>query len=326
MKYVIIFILVLIIIYLLNTIEKFQGSMMVPLFDINSYIEKIECSPYQKHSVNCYKQIIKKHIEYLKKGLIKIYSDRIIKKEITKLDIKSDKCYETLNDFPSGIVSNLIDFNNDTTDATDKIKSLISSKTYFNLEEVGFIQMYKAIQQNLKKYNSDKLLIVPIPDLQEIYIEDKDNCEIVNTLNNENIDTFIRQNIVKHFLTRIIMILDNIDTDTMNGTIEMYDVKILENALNNGIIDENTSNMKTISERVMASLGVVSRTVSKYYCSEYVNCCHKENCKKIQSMIIKTKSEKETGYKKMLLLYEKKHKKCVDSNKNMKKQSKLCKK
>jgi len=298
----------------------------VPLFDINSYIEKIECTPYEKHSVNCYKQIIKKHIEELKEGLITIYSDIIIKKEITKLDIKSDKCYETLNNFPSGIVSNLIKFNNDTSDATDKIKSLISSKTYFNLEEVGFIQMYKAIQQNLKKYNSDKLLIVPIPDLQEVYIEDKYNCEIVNTLNNENIDTFIRQNIVKHFLTRIIMILDNIDTDIMNGTIEMYDVKILENALNNGIIDENTSDMTTISKRVMASFGVISRTVSKYYCSEYVNCCHKENCKNIQSMIVTTKNEKKTGYKKMVLLYEKKHKKCVDSNKNMKKQSKLCKK
>ena len=103
------------------------------------------------------------------------------------------------------------------------------------------------------------------------------------------------------------MILDNIDTDTMNGTIEMYDVKKLESTLNNSIIEvteDKTSEMEIISKRVMTSLGVVSRTASDYYCSRYVNCCHKENCKNIQSMIIKTKREKETGYKKMLLIYQ----------------------
>ena len=325
MKQIVVIILVLIIFYLVHSIsvEYFQGLGM-PLFDIKSYIEKTECGPYEKHSVNCYKTVLKKYREEFRRGILETFSNLIIKDEIDKIKPNGNECYLNLNNFQSGIVGNMVDFTKNIDDNNNKIRKMISNSKFFKKEEVGFIQIYKVIQGNIKKYNKKDITITKIPEIEDTYTPDKDDCEIPNYLTSDSdVDRYIRNNIGKHFVGKITRLLDMIDTDTTKGTIEMYDVGELETALMGAVIE--TADMKQYSDRTLESLGVIYRVSSKYYCSKYVACCHKENCESIKGRI------KESKDKRMVVLYEEKYRTCVIKNKNLRrqtyiKQSNLCKK
>jgi len=328
MKLIVIFILISFIVYLLfriNSIDNFQVPMMVPLFDIKSYIEKRECVPYEKRSVNCYKELLKEYIEDFKTKLSEIYSDELVEDTIANIEVDSSKCYDKLNEFPAKMVSKIINFSKDTSDINGKIEGLISKEEFFKESEIRFIQVYKAVQKSLEKYHKDKLFIVEIPDFPDNYIEDKEDCDTLKSFKKDkDVDVWGKQNIVKHFIKKLTDILDSIDIDTNKGTIEMYDADKLVSILKDSIIvsneDDDSPEMKETSKRVMASLGVVSRTISDYYCGNRVNCCHKEDCEAIQKRI------KNTNEENMVALYKKKYKKCIENNKNLQKESKICKK
>ena len=341
MKGVIIVILFIIILYLLYSvcaIENFQASKFMSLFNIKSYIEKTGCSPYKKHTVNCYKKLLDGYKKRFNTKILEIYSDMLVKKELNKIDVKSPKCYETLNKFPSNIVGNIIDLTKNISDAGDKIRFAISNQKYYKEEDVGFIQVYRIIQQNVKKYNKDKLVMIEIPEIEDNYIKDKDTCEIPSGLKtNDDIDSYTRENISKHMVYKLKTIMDMIDINMDDSIIKMYDVDKLEQTLKGAVvefdedIEQTVLEMRTISERMMVSLGVVSKTINKYYCSNYVDCCHQEDCEQIRGLIKQSKFEKKKNYKRMVELYEKKYRKCLDKTKNKKrqtyvKQSNLCKK
>lgn len=325
MKQIVVIILVLIIFYLVHSIsvEYFQGLGM-PLFDIKSYIEKTECGPYEKHSVNCYKTVLKKYREEFRRGILDTFSNLIIKDEIDKIKPKGNECYLNLNNFQSGIVANMVDFTKNIDDNNNKIRKMISNSKFFKKEEVGFIQIYKTIQGNIKKYNKKDITITKLPEIEDTYIPDKDDCEIPNYLTSDSdVGRYIRNTISKHYVGKITRLLDLIDTDTTKGTIKMYDVDELETALKGAVIE--TTEMKQSSDRTLESLGVISRTISKYYCSKYVGCCHRENCESIQELIKQSKDKRMVG------LYEDKYRRCIIKNKNMRRQtyveqSNLCKK
>lgn len=335
---VMLFIIILYLLYSIYAIEYFQAPNFMPLFNITSYIEKTECAPYNKHTVNCYKKILDGYKKLFNKKILEIYSDIIVKKELTKLDVKSPKCYETLNNLPSNIVGNIIDLTKNISDIADKIRIAISNNKYYKEEDVGFIQVYRIIQQNIKKYNKDKLTIIEIPEIKDNYIKDKDKCEIPNFLKTtDDIDNYTRNNISKHLIYKLKTIMDTIDVNMDDSTIEMYDVDKLEQTLKGAVVEldediqQTELEMNKISERMMVSLGVVSKTITKYYCSKYVNCCHQEDCEKIRVLIKQSNFEKKKNYKKMVELYEKKYRKCLDKTKNKRrqtyvKQSNLCKK
>jgi len=328
MKLIVIFILISFIVYLLfriNSIDNFQVPMMVPLFDIKSYIEERECAPYEKRSVNCYKVLLKEYIDDFKTQLSEIYSTKLVGDTISDIDVGSSKCFEKLNDFPTNMVSKIIDLSKNTEDVNSKIEDLISKEKFYKKSEIRFIEVYKVVQKSIKRYHKDKLVIVEIPDFQDDYVEDKEDCETVKGFKSDkDLDVWGKKNIVKHFIKKLTYILDSIDIDTNKGTIEMYDADKLVILLKDSIIesneDEASPEMKETSERVLASLGVVSRTISDYYCMTRVNCCHKEDCESIKKRMESTKEEN------MVALYKGKYRKCLENNKNMKKESKICKK
>lgn len=312
----------------INSIDNFQVPVMVPLFDIKSYIEKRECAPYEKRSVNCYKELLKEYIDDFKTQLSEIYSKKLVGDTISDIDVRSSKCFEKLNDFPTNMVSKIIDLSKNTDDVNSKIEDLITKEKFYKKSEIRFMEVYKAIQKSINRYHKDKLVIVELPDVPDNYIEDKEDCETVKSFKSDtDLDVWGKKNIVKHFIKKLTDILDSIDVDTNKGTIEMYDADKLVSVLKDSIIesneDEASPEMKETSERVLASLGVVSRTISDYYCMTRVNCCHKEDCEAIQKRIKNSKEEN------MIALYKGKYSKCIENNKNMKNmknKSKICKK
>ena len=318
----------------INSIENFQGNSiggLIPFFNLKSHLEKQECQPYEKRSVNCYKEILQKSKDSFKKKITTIYSDALVKDIIKDINVESSECYENLNDFPTNMVSKILNFSKDTEKLNSKVEDLISKGKMYKESDIRFIQLYTSIQESLLKYHKEKISIIKLPEYLDNYVEDKDDCGVFATLKSEkDIDEYGKKNIVKHFIQKILDILDSVDTDTNKGTIQMYDPIELERVLKSSIIesseDGKSPEMQETSRRVMASLGVVTRTISKYYCSTHVNCCHKQNCEEITRRIKTTKEEKKNNYKSMVELYERKYKKCVEANKTMTKQSKICKK
>lgn len=261
--------------------------------------------PNTKNTQRCFQKILTFYIDDFLSKINDRINENFVKKILEKHknvqnSVSDTTCYKKVTDFATDSIAVLMDLNRD-----DNLKN-INIKEDIRL----FIKRYTIISDLIKK---------KISTYKVISIPDKNITEQTNTTRcvNKSLDPeqYIKTTLNNVFFKKIRELMNYNNYKNYSNEIILFRPSDIENYIISDIIDDKNS--QNISEVLSEKLNIISKTISRYYCGIYSQCCYRNDCDKIKSEINNVNSN-------MKNIYKKRYELCIKKNKEIKKKDFNC--